>query len=189
MTRPITAELFASLDLVVDEPQDWHFPWVGERMLAEIAREQQASALLLGRRTYDVFAASWPQRGDEVPLAEQLNGMPKIVVSDRMRPDEASWSRTRILRPGGNLAAAIRSLDGAGRITVAGSISLVEQLLAVGLLDELRLIVHPLVRGRGRRLFSNWDGPELRLCHVESAPLDRGARLDVYRKGAGEFDG
>lgn len=183
MRRPITAELFTSLDLVVAEPQEWHFPWVGKAMLAEIGREQSTSTLLLGRKTYDVFASSWPEKGHDAPLAAQLNGMTKVVVSDRIAETDASWVETRILRPRGDLVSAIGSLDESGddRITVAGSISLVEQLLSEGLLSELRLIVHPVVLGTGRRLFDGWGAGRIDLSHDESTPLGNGARLDVYR--------
>jgi dihydrofolate reductase len=188
MSRPITAELFVSLDLVVDEPRDWHFPWVGEQMLAEIAREQSTSTLLLGRRTYDSFAGpgGWPDRGDDVPLARQLNAMRKIVVSDTLSDTDATWTGTTVLRPRGDLAAAIASLDdlGGDRITIAGSTSIVEQLLALGLLTELRLIVHPLLVGAGRRLFDDWTGPRVEFDLAESTPLERGARLDVYTPAA-----
>ncbi|WP_413452593.1 dihydrofolate reductase family protein [Georgenia phoenicis] len=183
MRRPITAELFVSLDLVVAEPQTWHLPWVDEAMLSEVAREQDTSTVLLGRRTYDVFASSWPGRGDDVPLAAQLNAMTKVVVSDRITDAEASWAPTTVLRPGGDLTAAVASLDELGddRVTVAGSVSLVEQLLALGLLTELRLVVHPLVLGTGRRLFDGWAAGGVELTLAGSTPLGRGARLDVYQ--------
>ena len=182
MSRPISAELFVSLDLVAEEPQTWHFPWVGELLLAEVAREQATPTLMLGRRTYETFASSWPERGDEIPLATQLNKMTKVVVSDHIDDAEATWAPTRILRHGGDIAASIAQLDDVeGRISVAGSVSLVEHLLAAGLLDELRLIVHPIILGSGRPLFDGWNGPGIELKHVESTPLDRGARVDVYR--------
>lgn len=80
-------------------------------MLAEIAREQYTSTLLFGRTTYEIFASSWPERGDDVPLAAQLKGMTKVVVSDRIRDADATWAETRILRPRGDLPAAIARLD------------------------------------------------------------------------------
>jgi dihydrofolate reductase len=183
MSRPISAELFVSLDLVVEEPRAWHFPWVDKLMLAEVEREQTTSTLLLGRTTYESFASAWPERGDDVPLARQLNEMQKVVVSDQLRDREVTWANTRVLRPSGDFASAIASLDDAGedRITVAGSPSVVEQLLAADLLTELRLIVHPIVVGSGRRLFDGWSNRRVELEHVESSPLDRGARLDVYK--------
>lgn len=183
MNRPISAELFVSLDLVVEEPREWHFPWVQDKMLEEVAREQTTSTLLLGRKTYDSFASTWPDHGDDVPLARQLNDMRKIVISDGMPAANTGWANTRVLSPQGDFAAAIASLDADSndRITVAGSISIVEQLLAADLLTELRLIVHPILIGSGRRLFDHWSGPHTHFEHIDSSPLDRGARLDIYR--------
>ncbi|MFB9309915.1 dihydrofolate reductase [Agromyces hippuratus] len=180
MARTITAELFASLDLVVEAPETWHFPWVGEEMLAEVAREQgEASALLLGRRTYEVFADSWPNRGDEVPLARRLNAMPKLVVSSTL--DSPTWRNTEVT---GFDELAAHKASGEGRITVAGSIRLVEALIAGGLLDELRLLTHPVVLGQGRRLFDTYDGPRADLELVESRMLERGVQLTVHRPTA-----
>lgn len=182
MSRPITAQLFTSVDLVVGEPQTWHFPYVGPALLAEVEREQSTTTLLLGRRTYDVFASSWPERDDDVPLAAQLNGMRKVVVSDSISAEEARWANSTVLAPDGDLAGALESLDelGAERITVAGSISLVEQLLALGRLDELRLIVHPLIVGTGRRLFDGWTSGQHPLTLADSVDLDHGTRMNVY---------
>ena len=180
MARTITAELFVSLDLVVEAPETWHFPWVGAEMLAEVKREQgEASALLLGRRTYEVFAGSWPDRGDDVPLAAQLNAMPKIVVSSTL--DAPSWHNTVVA--GIDELAALKA-SGEGRISVAGSIRLVESPIARGLLDELRLLTHPVVLGQGRRLFDTYDGPRLDLELVESRTLERGVQLTVHRPSA-----
>lgn len=183
MSRPISAELFVSLDLVVEEPRAWHFPWVQDKMLEEVAREQTTSTLLLGRKTYDSFASIWPTLGDDVPLARQLNEMQKVVISDRLSDKDTGWANTRVLRPRGSFTDAITLLDADGddRVTVAGSISIVEQLLATGLLTELRLIVHPILVGSGRRLFDRWSAPQMEFEHVDSSPLDQGARLDVYR--------
>ena len=177
MARTITAELFGSLDLVVEAPETWHFDWVGDEMLAEVGREQgEASALLLGRRTYEVFAATWPDRGDDVPLAARLNAMPKIVVSSTL--DAATWHNTEVTRF--DDIAALKE-QGEGRITVAGSIRLVESLLAAGLLDELRILSHPVILGRGRRLFDTYAGPRADLELVESRVLERGVLLTVHR--------
>jgi dihydrofolate reductase len=180
MPRTITAELFASLDLVVAAPEAWHFDWVGEEMLAEVAREQGgASALLLGRRTYEAFAGSWPHRGDDVPLARQLNSMQKVVVSSTL--DSPTWHNTEVA--GFDEIAALKE-EGEGRITVAGSISLVESLIAADLLDELRILTHPVVLGNGRRLFDTYSGPRVNLALLESRTLERGVQLTVHRPRA-----
>lgn len=185
MTAPITAELFTSVDLVVSQPQDWHFPWVDDEMLAEISREQATSTLLLGHTTYRAFAAVWPEAGAVPPPAAQLNAMRKVVVSDHIDEADAGWQHTRILRPRGDLAGAVRRLadETSDRITIAGSISIVEQLLGLGLLAELRLIVHPLVLGDGRRLFDGRRPPRIELRHTRTRRFASGARLDVYRPG------
>ncbi|MTD16166.1 dihydrofolate reductase [Nakamurella sp. YIM 132087] len=164
MTRYLTAQLFISLDGVVESPEEWHFPFVDDELLELVNDEQEdASTLLLGRRTYENFAASWPLRDDSVPLAKHLNSMEKVVVSDTL--EKADWENSRILRPRGDLAGVVRELTaGAGEpITVAGSIDLVVGLLQARLLNDLQLLVHPVVVGRGRRLFDNWTGEPLRL--------------------------
>ncbi|KAF2420867.1 dihydrofolate reductase family protein [Microbacterium sp. B35-30] len=177
MARTITAELFASLDLVVEAPETWHFDWVSDEMLAEVAQEQgEASALLLGRRTYEVFAGSWPDRGDEVPLARRLNAMPKTVVSSSLHAP--TWHNTEVARFGDLAAMKER---GEGRITVAGSIRLVESLIAAGLLDELRILTHPAILGSGRRLFDTYTGPRVDLDLVEARTLERGVQLTIHR--------
>lgn len=177
MARILTAELFASADLVVEAPEAWHFPWAGAEMIAEVSREQgEASALLLGRRTYDVFAASWPSRGDDVPLARQLNTMQKFAVSRSLQ--SPAWQNTEVVA----FDDIVRlKANGEGRITVAGSITLVESLLGAGLLDELRILTHPLVLGQGRRLFDAYDGPRVELDLVDARTFERGVQLSVYR--------
>lgn len=177
MARIITAELFASMDLVVEAPEAWHFPWVGEELIAEVGREQgEASALLLGRRTYDVFAASWPNRSDEVPLARRLNRMRKFAVSRTL--ESPTWQNTEVIR-----FDEISRLKeaGEGRITVAGSITLVESLITAGLLDELRILTHPVILGRGRRLFDTYDGPRVEWELTEARTLEHGVQLSVHR--------
>lgn len=178
MTRPLTAHLFASLDLVVEAPDTWHFPYVGGELLATVAREYDtATTLLLGRTTYDIFASSWPRRGNDVPLAERLNGMEKVVLSDSL--PVANWHNTRVMSSHGDAVEAIRGLrhgDG-GRITIAGSIGLVEALLAAGELDELLLFVHPVVVGAGRRLFDDWKAGPIPLSLASTRTIEHGVQL------------
>ncbi|GAA3338695.1 hypothetical protein GCM10020358_19680 [Amorphoplanes nipponensis] len=182
MSPTISAELFASADLVVGEPDQWHFPWVDAELLAEVERDvTTATALMLGRTTYQTFAGSWPHRGDDVPLAKTFNTMPKIVVSDTLT--EATWSPTTILRTGGDLAGAVAGLTSAGhgRITIAGSVTLVESLIEAGRLDELRLLVHPVIIGGRRRLFAGTPIRGRRMRLAGSAAHANGVQLLVYR--------
>jgi dihydrofolate reductase len=112
--------------------------------------------LLLGRRTYDIFAAYWPHVAEDAPhrgIADAFNGTTKHVATHH--PDTLAWQNSRALGP--DIVAAVRTLkrgDGADLVT-QGSSDLVHQLLATNLVDELLLLVYPLLLGRGKRLFDD----------------------------------
>ena len=116
-----------------------------------------ADALLLGRVTYEGFAAAWPGRTDEMGFAEKFNSMPKYVVTSTLK--DAEWNNSSVLD--GELAASVRTLQDEldGDVLVNGSIRLVRDLLANDLVDELRLMVFPILLGSGRRLFENGTEP------------------------------
>jgi dihydrofolate reductase len=121
-----------------------------------------ADVLLLGRATFDSFAGAWPDReaagGDDAPFAKQIGDMRKVVVS--RQPLEFSWRNCELID--GDLAAAVAALKadaGVKGVLIPGSISVVQQLLAAGLVDELRLLVHPVAARKGRRLFDDGDTP------------------------------
>src|SRR5690242_10663997 len=111
----------------------------------------RADAQLLGRRTYEGFAAAWPSRQDEAGFADRMNSMPKFVVSSTLVDPE--WQNTTVVS--GELAAEIPKIAQQfdGDILVAGSAQLVQGLLAADVLDELRLMVFPVVLGAGKKLF------------------------------------
>jgi dihydrofolate reductase len=142
--------------------------------------------LLLGRRTYDIWAAYWPHVKAGHPIADLFNSVPKHVATHR--PDELDWQNSHALK--GDLADAIRALkqqDGANLLTW-GSADMVQQLLAAGLVDELRLIVYPVVLGHGKRLFSDNAQPSaFTLAHSISTStgvlLTRYARSGEVRTG------
>ena len=128
---------------------------------------QAAGALLLGRRTYEGFAAVWPSVTDEQGFAEKMNSMPKYVVSSTL--EEASWANSTILR--GDLAEAVERVqrESDGDVLVAGSATLVQGLAELDLVDRYRLMVFPIVLGTGKRLFRETaDAAALRL--VEARP-------------------
>jgi dihydrofolate reductase len=117
---------------------------------------QAADAQLLGRRTYEGFAKAWPTMEGTGEFGEKMNAMPKFVVSSTL--ETAEWNNTTILR--GDLATEVTALKERfdGDILVAGSATLVQGLVAAGVVDELRLMVFPVALGAGKRLFA--DGPD-----------------------------
>jgi dihydrofolate reductase len=158
MAKLIVTE-FITLDGVIEapggEPSHPHSGWVGDYMGDEqleykLNETLEAESLLMGRVTYEGFAAAWPQR--EGPFAEKMNSMPKYVVSSTLS-DPLDWSNSRLLQ--GDVADAVRELKGreSGPILVAGSATLVRSLIEDELVDELRLMVFPVMIGGGIRPF------------------------------------
>jgi dihydrofolate reductase len=181
--RKITAGLFISLDGVVEDPGNWHFPYFNDEMGAAVDGQLgTADTLLLGRVTYDSFAGAWPDReaaGDEdADFAKQLGDARKIVVSNQDL--EFSWRNSELLK--GDLVQAVTALKdepGATDIAMSGSISVVRQLLAAGLLDELHLLVHPIAVRKGLRLFDEGESP-MPLQLVSSKAFTTGVVHLVY---------
>ncbi len=171
--RTISAGLFISLDGVVEAPDQWHFPYFNDEMGAAVtASLGAADVILFGRKTYDSFAGAWPEReaagGEDAPFAKRLGDTRKIVVS-RQRL-EFGWRNSEQLD--GDLVDAVTALKnepGQGSIGMSGSVSVVRQLLAPRLLDELHLFVHPIAIGKGMRLFDQGESPiPLRLVSAET---------------------
>ena len=150
--RKIVAGLFISLDGVVEAPETWHFPYFNDEM-GEAVGSQMAAAdtMLLGRHTYEEFAAYWPTQGDDVEFANVMNGTPKLVASTTL--ETVDWQNSTLL--GKDVANELRRIkqEPGKDISITGSPTLVRSLLREGLIDELRLLVHPIVVGSGKRLF------------------------------------
>jgi dihydrofolate reductase len=161
--RKITAGLFISLDGVVEDPGDWHFPYFNDEMGAAVnAQMGNSDTLLLGRKTYDSFAGAWPDReaaGEEdADFAKALGDARKIVVSNQDL--QFTWRNSEQVK--GDLVEFVTSLKnepGTTDIAMSGSVSVVRQLLAAGLLDELHLLVHPIAVRNGMRLFDEGESP------------------------------
>jgi dihydrofolate reductase len=150
--RKLKSYFFTSLDGVVESPHKWHFPYFDDEMGAAVdAGFAGADALLMGRVLYDEWAAYWPEQADQ-PFADVMNAIKKYVVSSRLQT--AEWQNSEIVS--GDVAqklTEIKAEDG-GDITMSGSATTVRWLLREGLLDELNLLVHPIVVGDGlARLF------------------------------------
>ena len=162
----IVSNFFISLDGVVESPDQWHFPYWNDEMGDAIGKGMEATeALLMGRVLYEEWAGYWPTSDDE-PIASIFNNMPKYVVSRSLH--EATWNNTTIIN--GDVAAALRDLREKTEsvITMSGSATLVRWLLANGLLDELRLMVHPIAVGKGQRLFEDTPTHPLQLVSHET---------------------
>ncbi|WP_153807667.1 dihydrofolate reductase family protein [Nocardia sp. SYP-A9097] len=170
--RKITAGLFISVDGVIGEPQDWHFPYFNDQMGEAVgAQLATADTLLLGRVTYDTFAAAWPDRenagGEDAGMAKSLGDARKIVVSHQEL--DLPWRNSEQLQ--GDLIEAVTALKqepGETDIAMSGSPSIVRQLLAAGLLDELHLLVHPIALRQGLRLWNEGNAIPLRLLSAET---------------------
>ena len=166
--RKIIAGLFISLDGVVEAPETWHFPYFNDEMGEAVAAQAaQSDTMLLGRRTYEDFAAYWPNQSSEEPFADVMNNTPKLVASTTL--DTVEWQNSTLIE-GDVVEALTRIKQEPGRdISITGSPTLVRSLLKDGVLDELRLLVHPIVVGRGKRLFSDTDAPiPLRLVDAKT---------------------
>ena len=183
--RNVNAWLFVTLDGVIEGPEKWVS--ADDAMFGAITADyEKADALLLGRRTYETFAASWPERGSEIPNADWMNNTPKYVASTTL--DWADWNNSTVID--GDVAEAVADLkaqDGAD-ILVNGSGELVRSLMRNHLLDELVLYVHPIVVGAGRRLFYD-DSDPVELTLVDSHTYDNGVMGLTYRPtGAADTD-
>jgi dihydrofolate reductase len=181
--RKITAGMFVSLDGVVEDPQNWHFPYFNDEMGAAVDSQLAAAdTLLLGRKTYDSFAGAWPDReaaGEEdAVMGKALGDARKIVVSNQNL--QFTWRNSEQLK--GDLVEAVSALKnepGATDIAMSGSVSVVRQLLAAGLIDELHLLVHPIAVRKGMRLFDEGKSP-LPLRLVSSQTFTTGVLYLIY---------
>lgn len=186
--RRIVVTEFISLDGVVEDPGGaegfrhggWSFNFNDpDGMRYKLDETMDHEAMLLGRVTYEGFAAAWPGRTDDVGFADKMNSMPKYVVSKTLT--QADWNNSTILS--GDLAqevSALKEQDG-GDILVAGSTSLVRGLTELGLVDEYRLMTFPIVLGEGKRLFDGLtDAITLNLVDVK--PLQTGTVILTYHR-------
>jgi dihydrofolate reductase len=180
MRRVVAAE-FLSLDGVMESPDKWHFPYFDEEMGQAVAEGFAASdAMLMGRVNYEEWAAFWPgQDPEENPMAAQMNAMKKYVVSTTLE-EPLGWSNSTLIKE--DVAQEIEKLkDRPGEdIVISGSGALVRSLLGYGLLDELKLMIHPIVVGSGKRLFEEGEG-QTKLELVDSRTFSTGVLYLTYR--------
>jgi dihydrofolate reductase len=186
MGRIVVTE-FISLDGVIEGPgggEDYkHVGWTFEFDRGDEGNKfkldelVEAEAQLLGRRTYEGFAAAWPGRTDEAGFADKMNSMPKYVVSTTL--ESADWNNTTILRSLDDVAKAKDDVDGV--MLVAGSAQLVQGLLERDLVDELRLMVFPVVLGTGKRLWGETSDKKT-FTLADSKTVGEGIAILTFRR-------
>lgn len=174
--RNIVVTEFVSLDGVIEDPA-WTFPYWNDEIAAFKSEETSANEpLLLGRVTYEGFAASWPQRTDEASGGVYFNGTRKYVVSTTL--DTVDWNNSVLIKD--NILEEISKLkqEEGPDIVVHGSATLVQTLLKHDLVDRIRLLVYPVVLGEGKRLFQ--EGTTATLNLVKSQAFSSGVTALIY---------
>ena len=173
MSKIIVSE-YLTLDGVMEAPEEWQFPYYSDD-IAEFVKAHilALDALVLGRATYEIFAAHWPtQTNNEFGVADKLNRMPKYAVSSTL--EKAGWHNSTLIK--GRVPEAIAKLkqQPGGNIGIIGSATLAQSLMEADLIDEYQLQVYPIVLGKGLRLFK--EGMEkFNLKLVESITFKSGA--------------
>ena len=179
--RKVVSWLFISLDGVVEAPNEWQFDVMDDDMIAAITSTTEAEdAILMGRVTYEDWLPYWPTSTDE-PYASHINNIPKYVVSRTLEDVQwGKWKKPTLIKD--NLAQEINELkqQSGKNISVSGSPTLVRSLLAENLLDEFTLMIHPVVVGKGKRLFTE-DMELRRLQLVDSKVTGTGVVIATYR--------
>ena len=191
----VVVNQFMSLDGVVQAPggaeEDtdggfahggWSMPYFDPEVMGAAVSEgmSTAEALLFGRRTWQGMAAAWPERAGD-PYADQMNAIKKYVASRTLTQDDLTWNNTTLLSPENAVAdiAELRGQDG-GDLLIWGSGSLVKTLLSQGLVDELTLLIEPILLGGGKRLFPE-DGTARPMQLVKAVTAGTGVQICTYR--------
>jgi dihydrofolate reductase len=179
MTRRIVWSEYMSLDGVVDEPGEWSIPYFSDDLAKYKYDELFASdALLLGRITYQGFAAAWPTMEEiEGEFAVKMNTLPKYVASTTL--EAAEWNNSTVIRE--NVPGEVSKLkhQAGDDILIGGSGTLAKTLMQHDLIDEIRMLVHPIAVGTGKRLFEGASAP-VALKLVETRSFDSGVVALTY---------
>jgi dihydrofolate reductase len=184
--RKVVSWLFISLDGVVEAPNKWQFDVMDDDMIKDLTSQMATEdSMLMGRVTYQEWAPYWPTSTDE-PYASHINNMPKYVVSRTLEDVEwGKWEKPTLIKD--NLTEEITRLkkQPGKNIGVGGSPTLVRSLLQENLLDELKLMIHPVVVGKGKRLFTE-DVDLKRLQLVDSKVTGTGVVIVNYQSAGNE---
>ncbi|MEV6923445.1 dihydrofolate reductase family protein [Dactylosporangium sp. NPDC051485] len=178
----VIVSTFITLDGVQDDPQDWSFEFFGDEY-GRYARDQllAADAVVMGRVTYEAFAATWPAVDDKGSategFADRMNSIRKYVVTSTL--NQLEWTNAHVVP--GDVAAFVRELRSTtdGAVLLYGSGGVARSLAAAGLVDEFRLWVHPVVVGGGTNVFRDWLWTRMTL--ISQTQLPHGVVILSYR--------
>ena len=180
--RKVTAGLFYSVDGVAEAPDQFQFDSFDDELGALLGSVMtQVDTVIMGRRGYQEWAGYWPNAEQDMDFGGYINNVPKFVASRSLKPADLTWSNSTLIE--GELEAFVHDLKGrpGGDIAAMAGMSVVRQLLLAGLMDELTLIMHPVIAGKGRRLFE--DGtPTTRLALIRSQVTSKGNVVVTYWK-------
>ena len=180
MVRRVIVSTYVTLDGVMEAPEKWSLQFFNEEA-AEYARDQlfASDALLLGRETYEGFAAAWPSMTDEEGFADRMNALPKFVVSTTLE-EPLEWNNSTLIKK--NVAEEVSNLkqQSGQDILIYGSADLMQTLMQHDLIDEYRIWIEPVVVGSGKRLFKDGsDTTVLRL--VDTKTISTGVVILTYQ--------
>jgi dihydrofolate reductase len=177
--RKLIVSTYATLDGRVDELQDWVIPYNGDASVVyHTELLKNSDGLLLGRKTYDVFAKIWPPRSGELPYVDKINRMAKHVASTTLK--DLEWENSHLIK--GDVVdgvAKLKQQPGAD-LVMYGCHDLMHKLLEHDLIDEYRILVHPVVLGKGRSLFADGAIP-LTLELIDNATIASGVVVLTYQ--------
>lgn len=178
--RKITAGFFHSVDGVIESPNLWQFDAFDDELGALLGETMpKIDTVLMGRIGFEEWAGYWPTAEADQDFGAFINNMPKFVASRTLKQDQLTWQNSTLIE--GDVVEFARQLkakDG-GEIAVMGGVSLARQLFFAGLLEELTLITHPVVAGKGKRMFELSD-PIIRLELKKSTTTSKGNVISVY---------
>jgi dihydrofolate reductase len=177
--RKLIVSSYVTLDARVDDVQDWVVPYNDEEAVSYHAGLlANSDGLLLGRRTYELFSALWPPRSGELPYIDKINRMPKYVASTTL--SELEWENSTLIE--GDAAEGVAELkrQPGQDIVMYGCHDLMHRLLEHDLVDEFRMLVHPVLFGKGRTFFDDGAGP-VKLTLADAVVKPSGVAVLTYR--------
>ena len=180
--RKVTAGLFYSIDGVAEAPNTFQFDSFDDELGTLLGQTMaEVDTVLMGRTGYQEWSGHWPTAAHDQDFGAFINNVPKFIASRTLRQEDVIWTNASLIE--GELESFVRDLKNreGGTIAVMAGMSLVRQLLLVGLMDELTLLVHPVIAGTGRHLFTD-ETPRTRLNLIRSQQTSKGNIVLTYAR-------